>query len=176
MLVLSFTSNFASLVRFKSFVHNLISASSLRRARFLVSSYIQRWEIRGHTHFDLLTLFHDLPDVRESWNALCLASEFPSLNDWWFSHIVFDNNCFIIFDTFSYMYSLICMLDDKGDGFNHVYTNVETTYKFKPFLWIVNTVVPSWAEDEQVGSVLLWKDLHNERHDLQRVWILDRWL
>lgn len=82
----------------------------------------------------------------------------------------------VLLTAFSYVYSLICMLDDKEDSLNHVYTNVETTYKFKTFLWTVNTVVPSGAEDEQVGSVLLWKDLHDERHDLQRVWVLDRWL
>jgi len=44
---------------------------------------------------------------------------------------------------FSYMYSLICMFDDKEDSFNYVCANVETIYKCKTFLCTVNTVVPS---------------------------------
>lgn len=39
----------------------------------------------------------------------------------------------VFLTAFSYTYSLICMLDDKEDSFNHVYTNVKTTYKFKTF-------------------------------------------
>lgn len=40
----------------------------------------------------------------------------------------------VFLTAFSYTYSLICMLYDKEDSFNHVYTNVKTTYKFKTFL------------------------------------------